>query len=216
MFCINHTDFKSDKVTFGDNKQYENYNLTHILYNYGDSITKQFNFLTDYINITGYKSNRKSNSNKFKFYSDNPELLKIFNSVKEMIKNNTHLETIIENEDDCEDDCDKNKSSDRENTYVRLYFINGISQVTLIPSKKSCMKEYQLSKVENSNEVYRYFPGINNNNLICGKFTINVSLINNIPRFTIINSVIKYKSTYLTNDTALNYNIHKNKIEIEL
>jgi hypothetical protein len=221
MFCIKHTDFKSDKVTLGDNKQYENYILTHILYNYGDSITKQFNFLTDYINITGYRSNRKSNSNKFKFYSDNPELLKIFNSVKEVIKNNTQLETIIEseeNEEDVEDvnEKEENKSIDNRNNYVRLYFINGISQVTLFPSKKSCMDEYQLSKVENCNEVLRYFPSINNNNnLICGKFTINVSLINNIPRFTIINSVIKYKSTYPTN-TVLNYNIHKNKIQIEL
>jgi hypothetical protein len=213
MFCIKHTDFTNNKVVLGDIKQYENYNLTHLHYNYGDNNIKKFNFLTDYINITGYRSNK--NSTNLKFYSDNPELLKIFNSVNEMFNNINDINAIGDNDSNSNSNSNSDNDSNKSNS-IPLYFINDISQVTLIPSKKSCMKEYQLSKVENSNEVYKYFPGINNNNLICGKFTINVILINNIPRFTIINSVIKYKSTYPTNDIFLNYSIHKNKTEIVL
>ncbi len=233
MFCIKHTDFKEEKLAIGEVKSMPNYNINHITYNYGDNNIKDFNFLTNYINISGYRSNKKTNSHNLKFYSNDPDLLKIYNNIKEIYNNSLiHNKLEVINEDSSEssgnlklsDSPDNQDKQDNNKIYeptVPLYFINNISQITLIPSKKSEMQEYQLSKIENCNEIYRYFPGISNhnhnhndNNLICGRFTINVSIINNKPRFTIINSAIKYKATYT--DNMVHYSVYNNKLNIEL
>ena len=116
-----------------------------------------------------------------------------------------------------------NELSEEDKNEYCLRF-NKLSEIILHPSKKSGLPEYTLNKVENFNEIKRYFPSINKPNddfKIVGKFLIyiNIYYISDTIYGITINiksGHIKYEKTYISNDKLHIKPIYDNQIKIEI
>ena len=91
------------------------------------------------------------------------------------------------------------------------------------PSKKSGLPEYNLNKIENENELKRYYPSINKNTdfKVVGKFLIyaNIFYLNeNLYGITFIikSGNLKYEKTFIGNDKLHIKSIYNDKIKIEI
>ncbi len=219
--CIKSNLFNFDKIILTEEKEYsvqkeekeeKEYSLQNeekysfkkrnILYKYDLNIFKQLQVLTNYIDVL--KCFNKYD--KLKIIISDPNIIDIYNLIQNKINSD---KTVI---------CDT-KSLD-------LYFINNVSELTLHPSKKSNLSQYKLTKIENSNQIKRYFPCINKNlndlndelhveNIHSGKFLLKFEIINNKLKCIIINGELKYSKSYIKSELQTT-NVYQSNITIEL
>ena len=100
------------------------------------------------------------------------------------------------------------------------------SQLKLIPSKKSGKSEYILDKIENYNEIDRYFPTINkkNNNFkVVGKFLVYITVScygdnfnGNSFKIYIDSGELKYEKTYVENDILKAKGVYNDMIKLDI
>jgi hypothetical protein len=234
--CIKPNLFNIDKMFLSDEKEYSiekednkyNFKKINILYKYDFNICKSLQILTNYIDVlkcfTKY--------DKIKIIVSDPNIINIYNFIQNKINNQFNIKKIIINSDTPENkqiETDEIWMCNKKN--IALEFINNVSELTLHPSKKSNLSQYNLTKIENSNEIKRYFPCINkeynrednsddnndNNfkNMHSGKFLLKFEIINYKLKCIIINGELKYTKSHIQSELKAT-NVYKSNIMIEL
>ena len=226
MFLSDETEFTIQK----DNNQKEyTFKKINILYKYDFNICSSLKILTSYVNVL--KCFNKYDKIKFTVFDN--ELVNLYNLIQNKINTQYNIKKII-----IDPDAEEHKQIESDEIWVcdkksvDLYFINNISELTLHPSKKSNLMKYNLTKIENSNEIKRYFPCINKNlddkdkdkdnnkdndkdNMHSGKFQIKFEIINYKLKCVILNGELKYTKSHIQTELK-STNIYKSNLMIEL
>jgi hypothetical protein len=249
--CIKKDIFDENKLSLGKKYKINNNIFYNLNYKYDEYLINKFYFLTDWIGIKYY--NKKNNHLDFYFNNDELKILlnKIVNKIKFNIPNQINQinhnndnnvpildDEIIENNQENNNQQPKNNHEDNivsllenaiELNYEELLEIDGplrfnkTSTLILHPSKKSGLPEYNLNKIENENELKRYYPSINKNTdfKVVGKFLIyvNIFYLNKNSygiTFVIKSGNLKYEKTFIGNDKLHIKSIYNDKIKIEI
>jgi hypothetical protein len=217
--CIKNNIFNIKNILLGKEKNIEEEDGTKktiirpILYKYDCNITEKFCFVTDWVHVTKFS---KYNTYII-FHIDDDNIKNIVNAIKNKIKFDS--DNIYINDDE-------NINNIHETDNNIFFRFKNTSQITLYPSKKSGLPIYELNKIENINEIKRYFPSFNRQGecKIYGKFlvTINCSLtkIDNFTHTNIIYSIktgeLKYEKSYIKDNKIKTKSIFEDKIKIEI
>ena len=247
--CIKKDIFDENKLSLGKKYKINNNIFYNLNYKYDEYLINKFYFLTDWIEIKYY--NKKNNHLEFYFNNDELKILlnKIVNKIKFNIPNQTNQinhnndnNIIILDDEIIENNQENNNQQIENNQEENIVSIleNGIelnheelldgplrfnktSSLILHPSKKSGLPEYNLNKIENENELKRYYPSINKNTefKVVGKFLIysNIWYLNENSygiTFVIKSGNLKYEKTFIGNDKLHIKSIYNDKIKIEI
>jgi hypothetical protein len=234
--CIKPNLFNLDKIILTDEKEFTlqnednkyTFKKINILYKYDFNICKELQILTNYIDVLKYFNKY----DKIKFIISDQTIVNLYNMIQNKINNQFNIKKKIINIDNVANVANvANVNSDEiwvcDKKYIELYFINNVSELTLHPSKKSNLLKYNMTKIENSNEITRYFPSINKNfinlndnmnqkeSIHSGKFQLKFEIINYKLKCIIVNGELKYTKSYIHSELKSN-NVYKSNIMIEL
>ncbi len=200
-FCINIKTIDLKKAIIGKTTDYQagsnTVALNKFFYSYDTNISSELKLLTGFINVT-------------RFYKFGDKLVFIVESAE--------LRTIMDNLNSLEGLESSEKLEDlekkAEDNTVRLYFKNNISKLNLSPTKKSNLAPYILTKIENENQVRKYYPQINKYG-IEGNFILKILVVNHKVKFIIQSGDLKHPMSFIKHNNSTK-NIYDTKIVIDI
>jgi hypothetical protein len=223
--CIKSNLFDVNKMALTDeteesiktNETDFSFKKRNILYKYDFNVFKELQIITNYIDIL--KCYKKYN--KIKFVISEQYIVDIYNLIQNKINTQYNIKKRIIDIDNPDKQIESDELWVCNNKYIDIYFINNVSELILHPSKKSNLPQYNLKKIENLNEIKRYFPCINKDdndefkNMHSGKFLLKFQIINNKLKCIIINGELKYTKSHVQSELK-STNVYKSNIMIEL
>lgn len=202
---ININNIKFDKIlnNLQDNQQNNQQNIIYkpLNYKYSDSIESEFKIFVNWTNVKILTN--KSNKNDLIFQFSDQNIIKIINDMTNYLN--------------------------FEHSGCNVKFKNNLSQVTLIPSKKSNLEPYTIKKSEGFDQIDKYFPlnhksKYNKNPTIniVGKFILQAFVFKikqsnkSYISLKIINAEIKYEPTFIKDDEIKLESVYNNHITMSI
>lgn len=260
--CIKKENFNIENILLGKSQVIEKENekiiIKPILYKYDHNLIRRFYFLTDWIHVSKY-----TNCTEYiGFIINNDNMINIVQQIRNKIKFNTtnNYPQLPDSSDDDEEDeeyyeinndgVNINQQNNQEidlitlndnteninniehNDFIFFRFKN-TSSVTLHPSKKSNLPEYELTKIENYKEIDRYYPAFNKQGeyKIVGKFLISVNcslykqdanvykqdaIVHNNIVYSIKSGELKYEKSFIKDNKLKSKSVFDDKIKIDI